>query len=401
MARFPLFALLATLGTIAFVGTLASMALSPFFPNLSTELGIPVALLGQLPAITMLLAAGLGLVLGPLADVMGYRRLLAIGMGAVLVTALLTLSAASYAVLVVAAIVAAVNRATLFPLCYAIAGSRLAPESARRAISGVQMTAGAAVVVGIPLLTTVAALLEWRGAFGLLAVLAIPALLLARFVLPPDPPRGRRRARPAEMLRAYAPLLRDPPLLGIYGAIFSRTAAGWLIVTYLGAFLVSERGLDTQQVGIAFALVGVGHILGSGLAGGRVGRLPLRPLLGGANLTFGTLAGASLLLPLDAVLVVAVLTVALIGNGVCEVTEATLLARETAGGQGTTMTLLGSASNLGAAAGSGLGGLLLALGGFPLLALAAPLAGLAGALALWTLRRRQEAPTSVSASADS
>src|SRR5258706_16187523 len=63
----------------AFLATLSALALSPFLPTIAEELHTSVALLGQIPAVMMLLAAALGLVVGPLADCLGRRQVLLAG----------------------------------------------------------------------------------------------------------------------------------------------------------------------------------------------------------------------------------------------------------------------------------------------------------------------------------
>src|SRR5262245_17861884 len=63
-----------------FVNMVSTLALAPFLPSIAAELGVSVALVGQIPSLTMLLAAMLGLVAGPLGDHFGYRRSTVIGL---------------------------------------------------------------------------------------------------------------------------------------------------------------------------------------------------------------------------------------------------------------------------------------------------------------------------------
>jgi MFS family permease len=56
-----------------FVGQLNTFAMSPFLPSMARDLGAPVALLGQMPTLSML-AAALALVTEPVADRIGHRR---------------------------------------------------------------------------------------------------------------------------------------------------------------------------------------------------------------------------------------------------------------------------------------------------------------------------------------
>src|SRR5688500_2068818 len=71
-------AVLALVGA-SFLGALTSVALGPFLPVIVRDLGTSVPLLGQTATGTLLWAAVLGLVVGPLADRYGHRRLLLVG----------------------------------------------------------------------------------------------------------------------------------------------------------------------------------------------------------------------------------------------------------------------------------------------------------------------------------
>jgi MFS family permease len=106
-------AVLAAICLAPLVGLLLATALSPFFPVIAADLGVPVALLGQIPAASMLVAAALSLVVGPLADSSGHRRLLLVGTLAVAVSALGTALAPSFALLLVVALIGAVSRAVI------------------------------------------------------------------------------------------------------------------------------------------------------------------------------------------------------------------------------------------------------------------------------------------------
>src|SRR3954462_5421201 len=62
-----------------FVNFLGALALGPFLPQVAADLDTSISLVGQVPALVTLLAALLGLVIGPLADHYGYSRTLLIG----------------------------------------------------------------------------------------------------------------------------------------------------------------------------------------------------------------------------------------------------------------------------------------------------------------------------------
>src|SRR5260370_22557772 len=70
----PAKGLVPMLSLAAFVNHLNLIAWNPFLPSIAEAHGVTVALLGQVPALMLLLSASLGLVIGPLADRYGYRR---------------------------------------------------------------------------------------------------------------------------------------------------------------------------------------------------------------------------------------------------------------------------------------------------------------------------------------
>jgi predicted MFS family arabinose efflux permease len=151
----------------------------------------------------------------------------------------------------------------------------------------------------------------------------------------------------------------------------------------LGAFYVQQHGVTTQGVGWIYMIVSLGVMLGSLTTGGRLGRLPLRPLLLGSRLAMGMLMGATMALPVVAPTSVGLMTLSAIMLGVGIVATAILLTGETPTGRATTMAFNQSANSLGQALGSALGGLLLAVSGFEALGVSALLWCIASAGLIW------------------
>ncbi len=375
----------------AFAATLGSLAISPLLPAMAADLGTSVSLLGQVPALTLVLAAVLGLVIGPLADHFGHRRVLLLGTLAIVGVGLTTALADGFPVLVVAAVFGAISRAVAMPVSYAIAGARFSPALARRAVGRIIATAAASLIIGVPLVSAIAGYAGWRIAFVFIAVLALAAILAILRLLPADPRSRTDRFDLSGVLHAYGPLLRNRGMLGIYSGSLIRAVGLWIAMTYMGAFLVQKHGLVSAEVGIAFAGLGVGELIGSLIAGERLGRVPLRPLMAGAQILIGLLLGAFLLLPFSAVAASIVFMLAMVVNGVADVAEPSLLAAETPTGHATTMTFEGTTMSAGSGIGSSLGGILLALGGYPAMGVAVIVCCFVAALLVWQIRPREAA----------
>lgn len=138
-----------------FVTQLATFALSPFPPFVAADLGTSVAALGQIPALTMLVAAALGLVVGPLADRIGHRPTLVAGVVGSSLSALATATASAPSLLVLGpvALVGTVGRSIGLPVAQAVVGVRFAGPALRRGIGLIQVAGTLARIVGIPLAT--------------------------------------------------------------------------------------------------------------------------------------------------------------------------------------------------------------------------------------------------------
>ena len=380
--------LLPALAFAAFVAMLGAVAYAPFLPVMAAAVGTSIPLLGQLPAAGMLLAAALGLVVGPFADAYGYRRTLALGLLTVVASTLGSGLAPTYAALLVAILIGAIGRAAILPVAQTLVGVRFAGDARRRAIGWVQAGTTCAPLVGIPLLTTIAARADWRAAFlglGLLCAAVVPLVWWA--VGREDAPApGPRPARPRGLLAAYAPLVGHRPTLGLVGATLLGNAALWTVLSYFGAFYVERHGFGVRQVGLATIPPGVALFLGSLAAGGRLGGAPLRPLVAGARASCAALLGAAFVLPLPVGLVILLLTLNAGITSVALVATTLLLTAESPAGRATTLTLNGSANSLGIALGGALGGLLLALGDYPALGLGALALGAASAALTWWWR---------------
>lgn len=371
--------LLAAVCLAPFVTQLATFALSPFLPFVAADLGTTVAVLGQIPALAFFAAAVLGLVIGPLADQLGHRRTLLVGVAAASVGAVLTALAPSLLILVPVAVVGAIGRSIGLPVAQAVVGTRYAGAALRRGLGLIQATGTLAPIVGVPLVTAIGALAGWRSAFLALGLLGVVAIVLMLWLLPPDRPGAEAAGpgRPAGCPRgtpgwrfsiaAFAPIVADRPTLWLYGSSLARNLGVWAFVTYLGAYLVQVHGLSAAEVGWVFTATGVGNFAGSMATGGPLGRIPLRVLAIAAPLVIAVSLGPVVMLPSALAVVVVMLVVGFVGNGVSIVAHNTLLVSGSPAGRATTTSLNQTCMSLGGAVGGSVGGLLLATGGFPAL----------------------------------
>lgn len=368
------------------VTMLHAMALGPLMPVIAKDLNTSVSLLGQVPALSMLLGAMLGLVAGPLADRFGLHRALLWSLLAVLMSSVGMAWASSFVFLLLAALFGSIGRAIVQPVAVVIVGNRFSGDRQRRAISWVMAGVTGAVIAGIPTLTTVAGALGWRAALlGLALIVAILIPLVHRGLGPAATPDGSSASFDG-ILSAYRPLIHHRPTLFILGTTLTGSAGIWVMATYLGAFYTERYGYTTQQVGWVYFVPGITLFAGSLAAGGRIGGLPLRPLVILSRVVTGFAIAALFSLSIPAIVGVGLLAVQGITTGVSTVAVVFLLMKESPAGRATTLTLNAAALSLGTALGSTLGGLLLAVASFSLLGLSSLLLSCTAALLIWLSR---------------
>jgi DHA1 family inner membrane transport protein len=382
------------LATAAMLGILGAVAINPFIPDIADDLDASVPVLGQIETIGTLLAAPFGLLVAPLAARFGHRRLIIIGLVATAVAGLLSAVAPVFAMLLAAQLLALLGVAILALLPLALVASLCVGDAQRRSMSWVIGGLSVAGIVGIPLLTLVGQLASWRVAFLVQGGLAAAGVALLVAVVPRRAPASSAPLRPRVIAAAYRPIASDRAMRVLMGASALRATCWVGVLIYLGAFLDHELGLDTHEIGWVYMVAASGYLAGSLAAGGRLGRLPLRPLFALSSLAMGLSLGAMLVLPFGAVGAVVLATAGAFAGGVGYVALTAMLASETPGAHAPTLALNGAAFNIGSAFGGAAGGILIAAGGYAALGLGLPLFALASAVTTWFTGRERAAEPS-------
>lgn len=366
----------------SFLSALNFFATSPFYPEMAGDLGTTIPLLGQAITMMLIVSAVLGLVVGPLADTFGYRRLLTLGVVAISANLVGTAVTPGILPLLGLSVVGALGDALVFGLTIALASTLFAGPERRRAISWTIAALSVGAIAGVPVLTTIGDAAGWRVAIGAAGIASIAVAWMVHIALPADQVQPGTRFRARDILAAYAPLLGHAPTLRLLAVTMLRALWFLGLVTYLGAYLGDELGLTTQQVGLAYMLGGTGSTIGSFIAGTRLVERQARGIVALANVGGGLLLGIILsgsstlvaltLLPLSTAM-------ASIGG----VGVATLLAVESPAKAGTTMALNVSLLNAGAAGGAAIGGALIAVGGYGSMGIGLPAFAFAAAIVAW------------------
>src|SRR5215467_12030559 len=176
----------AVLCLCAFFAALNFMAPTPFYPQIAADLRTTVPLLGQMVTLMTFLSAGLGLVVGPLADRYGSRWPLVVGLLAIAVFLLGTGLAPTYPILLAVGIVSGIGDALVYSLPFAIAATHFQGDVQRRTMGWTTGALTMAPMIGVPLLTALAAVSSWRLALATAGLTAVGVAWLVAAVLPVD-----------------------------------------------------------------------------------------------------------------------------------------------------------------------------------------------------------------------
>ncbi|GAA2985816.1 MFS transporter [Streptomyces drozdowiczii] len=382
------FSLAALCASVFVVGT-SEYLVAGMLPEVGADLGVPQSSAGQ--AVT---AYALGVVIGgpavTLATARMPRKPLALGLMLVFAAgSALSAVAPSFTMLLVGRVVSSLSHAAFLALAL-VTATKVVPE--RRTGSAIATVASGftvATLLGVPLGSLLGHAAGWRVPFAVLTVLALAAIALLAWVLP------EQQAAPTTVRDELRVVSRKPVLLAV-----ATTAVGFsgvtVVFTYIAPLLTRVAGFTPAGVSALLFAYGAGSFLGNLAAG----KLTDRSMSATVRGVFGGLTGVLAAMPFaaawkpTAVLAVLVLVLGLLATATIAPLQGLIL-RHAGSAPTLAVAVNVGAFNLGAAAGSALGGVLVAAGALRWTGLAGAVLSLGG-LALTYLvlpRARTARPT--------
>ncbi|WP_448319938.1 MFS transporter [Streptomyces sp. CO7] len=329
-----------------------------------------VAALGQLRGLGGLAALAVGTALAPLID--RVRKEWAAAGGLALLAASAALGASGDFLLLAAfCLLVGAGTAVLNPALTAAAADRFDNEAAAgRAATLITATQSLTALLAAPLVALPALVWGWQG--DLWAIAAVSSVLALYFLL-----RGRRHhdvggaaekvGKPG-YLKSFRLLAKLPGVVPLLLIAMLRTAAFMGYLAYLAAFYDERFGLGPETFALVWTLSGASFFLGN-LCTGRL------LSTGKPRILSEHLMVLALLVALFALagvfftehLFLALALTALVGVGHATVAACvtTLLVRRCGSLRGTALSINAAGMSFGVFLGTGLGGVGLALGGYP------------------------------------
>lgn len=332
-----------TLILMAGLSALTMNIFLPSLPGMAVWFDVSYGLMQQSVALYLALSAALQVVIGPISDRYGRRKVLLWALALFLLATLGTLLAPNATVFLIFRMAQAVIAAAMV-LSRAIVRDMVSDAEAASMIGYVTMGMSLVPMVGPVIGGFLDDLYGWHASFALLFLLGAGTLALVWADL--GETASPRRISLAEQVRSYPALLASRRF---WGYTLSAAFASGCFFAYLGgAPFVGDKiyGLSSTHVGALFALTAIGYAVGNFLAGRYSVRMGVNRMilagcmvttLGLAVLALFTLVGLS-----GPTLFFSLMMFMGLGNGIC-------LPNANAGLLSVRPELAGTASGLGGA----------------------------------------------------
>lgn len=244
----------------------------PTLPQLARDLGTSDSL-AQATMSACMVGLGAGqLLAGPVSDRIGRRRPMLMGIVAFIACSVLCAVAPTIHLLLVARFLQGVAGSAGIVVTFAVARDMFSGVDLAKLLSLLALVSGLAPILAPVAGGQLAAVMGWRGIFGVLAAIGCAQLLLAALALPESlDPHRRHRGNLRDALGQAGHVLGDK----VFVALLSVGALGGIaFFTYLASisFVVQdEMGMTPVAFSVIFAVNSVMLVLGS-----QINRLALR-----------------------------------------------------------------------------------------------------------------------------
>ena len=268
------------LALLSATAPLATDMYLPGLPVMSESLGTSTVGI-QLTLTTFMAGLGVGqLIVGPLSDGWGRRRLLLAGTVVLALSSALCATAPTVEVLIAARLIQGFSGGTGIVLARAVIADRARGNEAARLFSVMMIIGGVAPIVAPLLGGVLLGPIGWRGIFWVLTGLAVLMIVAVLTVVPETLPPERRHSGGLAMLaRNFGTVIGNRRFVG-YAATFALGFGAMFSYISASPFVVQEvLGMTPGQFSLIFAANSVGLVAGNIVNTRLIGRFEVRNLL--------------------------------------------------------------------------------------------------------------------------
>ncbi len=233
----------------------------PFAPALSRGLGVPLTAITSLIAVNWATSL-LGVVVGPISDRIGYRKMMIMGMVLLGVGMLAGGFFPYYAVMIFALILAGMGKISFDPAVQAYVSERVPYRRRATAIGFLEISWAGSTLLGIPLIALLIDNVGWRAPFFAMGLIGILGALAVAFFFPRNE-KAISQAAPGQSYKNMLQILvKDKLSLGALAYVFFFSAAIDNLFVIYGAWLEKAFDVGIVVLGLGTAVIGVAELIG-------------------------------------------------------------------------------------------------------------------------------------------
>ena len=268
--------------------------ISPILPNIGLELNIDEAKLSWLVSSYAAFLGVFALIIGPISDKVGRRRILLLGCSSLAVTLYLHALADSFIALVTVRSLSGAAGGMLSGAAVAYVGDYFPYERRGWANGWVMSGVAAGQIVGIPLGKYLAGAFGFRWPFLMFAItMTFAVVFISRFVPQPDVVRSTDPLTIRRSIRNYIELLKDSRIVASAAAYTLMFASIGLYLVFLPTWLEREIGLSNNDIVFLFLLGGIVNVVTGPMAGRISDTMGRKPIIIGSCLGLGAVMMAT------------------------------------------------------------------------------------------------------------
>lgn len=289
--RDPMFRMALLLGLLSAVGPFAIDMYLPALPEVARDLGTDEAT-AALTLTSYFIVFGIAqMIYGPLADAVGRKLPLLIGVVIFLVATVLSAVAPTMGALIAARAMQGLGAATLMVVPRAVIRDMATGPAAAKVMATIMM-----VIAVSPMLAPLSGAFimqwgGWRDIFWVLAAVSLVSLALIIFVLPETLRReDRQPVRLGAMMSGALRLLGDRRFMGLTMIGGFGMASFFVFLSSASFVYTSQYGMSPKQFSLAFAVNAIGFFTASQFAGWMTQRFGMERVISVAITMFALLS---------------------------------------------------------------------------------------------------------------
>lgn len=270
------------------------MIIAPILPQLGAQLNIPEALQGTLISAYALTVGFFALVMGPVSDRIGRRKILIYGSAAMTIALGLHAAATGYTSMLIVRALAGVAGGVLSGSAVSYIGDYFPYERRGWANGWVMSGAATGQILGIPLGTILSEAFAFYAPFLLFCfTMLITLIMVIRFLPQPEVELSDQKIGLSNAVKQYKNMLQRTDISAASVAYFVMFLSISMYVVYLPTWLTDSFTVGASEIASMFLIGGVANVLTGPQAGrlsDRIGRkkIILISCIGTSFLMFST-----------------------------------------------------------------------------------------------------------------